>query len=389
MTQTFRRARTLYRPRRRGGAMVLMLVLLTIVIGMVAMSVDAGLMVLLRAEIQNAVDAGAVAAALRLQGDPENIDEAESMARNYVQRNRVGFTALVPEDAIDVEQGYFDGDANTFTPTSVSPNAVRVYARQDAQPFFFARIFGHDTFGAPAEAIASADPRPLDVMMVLDLSGSMEDEGRIEALQNAAPTFVDVIEELGGEDHIGVMGLSAHPNQYNPASRGHTGTLYNSGLHATADHHVGVLESGLDDRFSRLKNSVLNANNLEADKYTNYTGTGAAIGDAVHYLVNSSDARGNSVRAIVLMSDGAANRPSGNGPGYARQMAQYAADNDVKIYAISLGNDADLGLMQAIADISGGQHFDATGSGAAALTERLTEAFRQAAAAIKRASLVK
>jgi Flp pilus assembly protein TadG len=177
--------------------MILMLVLLTIVIGMVAMSVDAGLMVLLRAEIQNAVDAGAVAAALRLQGDPENIDEAESMARNYVQRNRVGFTALVPEDAIDVEQGYFDGDTNTFTPTSVSPNAVRIYARQDAQPFFFARIFGYETFGAPAEAIASADPRPLDVMMVLDLSGSMADEGRIEALQNAAPTFVDVIEELG------------------------------------------------------------------------------------------------------------------------------------------------------------------------------------------------
>lgn len=389
MIQEHRRSRTLYRPRRRGGAMILMLVLLTIVIGMVAMSVDAGLMVLLRAEIQNAVDAGAVAAALRLQGDPENIDEAESMARNYVQRNRVGFTALVPEDAIDVEQGYFDGDTNTFTPTSVSPNAVRIYARQDAQPFFFARIFGYETFGAPAEAIASADPRPLDVMMVLDLSGSMADEGRIEALQNAAPTFVDVIEELGGEDHIGVMGLSANPDQYDPSGVGHNGTLYDSGLHPTADHNVGVLESGLDDRFSRLKNSVLNANHLEAGKYTNYTGTGAAIGDAVHYLMNSSDTRGNSVRALVLMSDGAANRPSGNGPGYARQMAQYAADNDVKIYTISLGNDADLDLMQDIADISGGEHFDATGSGEAALTERLTEAFRQAAAAIKRASLVK
>jgi Flp pilus assembly protein TadG len=369
--------------------MILMLVLLTIVIGMVAMSVDAGLMVLLRAEIQNAVDAGAVAAALRLQGDSANIDEAEGMARDYVRRNRVGFTAIVPEDAIDVEQGYFDGETSTFTPTSVSPNAVRVYARQDTQPFFFAKIFGYDTFGAPAEAIASADPRPLDVMMVLDLSGSMAREGRIEALQNAAPVFVDVIEELGGEDHIGVMGLSANPNQYDPADLGHSGTMYDSGLHPTADYNVGVLESELVDNFSQLKNSVLNASQLEAGKYTNYTGTGAATGDAVHYLINNSDARGNSVKAIVLMSDGAANRPSGNGPGYARQMAQYAADNEVKIYTISLGNDADLGLMQDIADITGGQHFDATGSGVAALTERLTEAFRQAAAAIKRAAIVK
>ena len=389
MTYNHRRNACLHQPQRRGAAMLLMLFLLTIVIGMVAMSVDAGLMVLLRAEIQNAVDSGALAAALRLQGDPGNIDEAERIARYYVQRNRVGFTALVPEDAIDVEQGYFDGDTNTFTPTSQDPNAVRVYARQDAQPFFFAKIFGHDTFGAPAEAIASADPRPLDVMMVLDLSGSMEREGRIEALQNAAPIFVDIIEELGGEDFIGVMGLSANPNQYNPVQRGHTGVMYESGLHPTADHNVGVLESGLDDRYSRLKNSVLNQNQLEAGKYTDYTGTGAAIGDAVHYLINSSDSRENAVKALVLMSDGAANRPSGNGPGYARQMAAYAAANDVKIYTISLGNDADLGLMQDIADISGGEHFDATGAGVNELTERLTDAFTQAAAAIKRATLVK
>jgi len=389
MTPEYSVSRSIHRPPRRGAAMILMLLLLTIVIAMVAFSVDAGLMVLLRAEIQNAVDAGAVAAALRLQGDPTNIDEAEIAAREYVQHNRVGFTALVPEDAIDVEQGYFDSEANAFTPTTVEPNAVRVFARQDGQSFFFAKVFGYDTFGAPAEAIASADPRPLDVMMVLDLSGSMAHEGRIEALQNAAPVFVEVIEELGGEDHIGVMGLSANPDQYDPANQGHTGTMYDSGLHPTADHNVGVLESALDDQFSRLKNSVLNANRLEAGKYTNYTGTGAAIGDAVHYLLNGSEARDNSVRALVLMSDGAANRPSGNGPGYAREMAQYAAANDVKIYTISLGNDADLDLMQDIADITDGTHFDATGSGEAALTERLTEAFRQAAAAIKRATIVK
>ena len=39
--------------------MILMLVLLIIILGMVAFAVDVGLMVLLRAEIQNAVDAGA------------------------------------------------------------------------------------------------------------------------------------------------------------------------------------------------------------------------------------------------------------------------------------------------------------------------------------------
>lgn len=373
--------------------MVLMLVFLIIVIGMVAFAVDAGLTVLLGAEVQNAVDAGALAAGLRLQANARNIQGAENAAREYVRRNRVGMTALIPKDAIDVEPGVFDPDTNTFTATKTSPNAVRVFARQDSQPFFFAKILGQTTFGAPAEAIASADPRPLDVMMVLDLSGSMERSGRIEALWNAAPVFVDVIEELdrqdsGLEDHIGVMGLSANPRKYDPKDEGHSGVEYKSGLHRTSDHNVGVLEAVLDDNFSYLKNRVLSQRNLPAGKYTNYTGTGAALGDAAHYLAYGAEAREGAKRAIVLMSDGAANRPSGNGPGYARTMATYAAGLDVTVYTISLGNGADLDLMQDIADIGEGIHFDATGAGESTLTAKLTEAFRQAAAAMKRVKLV-
>ena len=89
------------------------------------------------------------------------------------------------------------------------------------------------------------------------------------------------------------------------------------------------------------------------------------------------------------MSDGHANRPTGYGPGYARKMAAYAAEHDVTIYTISLGNDADLDLMRDIAEITEGEHFDATGAGESTLTSRLTEAFRNTAAAIKRVQLVK
>ena len=69
-------------------------------------------------------------------------------------------------------------------------------------------------------------------------------------------------------------------------------------------------------------------------------------------------------------------------------MAAYAAGLEVTVYTISLGNGADLDLMQDVADIGGGIHFDATGTGEATLTARLTEAFRQAAAAMKRVGLV-
>jgi hypothetical protein len=346
------------------------------------------MMILLRAEVQNAVDSGALAAGLVLQADPDAISEAETAARTYIQQNRAGVLAKISEDAIDVERGRFDSEKNVFTATSESPNAVRVFARQDDQPFMFARVFGQKTFGAPASAVASGD-KPMDIMMVLDLSGSMADQGRIEALRNAAPTFVDVIEKFEGGDKIGVMGLAADPSQYDPKNRGHAGVEYQSGLHPSNDHYVGVLEATLTKNFNQLRNTALSSKNLEAGKYTNYTGTGAAMADAAHYLTYGGEARENVYKAIVLMSDGHANKPSSDGPGYARKMASYAAGLDVMVYTISLGNDADLGLMQDIANITGGEHFDATGAGQAELTSRLTEAFKKAAAAIKRVQLVR
>ena len=268
---------------RSGAAMILMLLLLIVLMAMVAFSVDIGLMTLTRAEIQHAVDAGAIAAALKLQEDPADFEGAEDAARQYVQLNHVGTTAMVPEDAIDVELGTFDCEKNKFKATDHEPNSVRVFARQDAQPFFFGRIFGRQTFGAPAEAIASSVPN-LDIMMVLDLSGSMADEGRIQALWNAAPIFVDVIQQWNGDDQIGMMGLSADPEIYRLIASyfKYKGIAYSSGLHPTRDYHIGILESKLTDHLSQLTSKTLARDNLPAGKYGSifgsYTGTGAAVG---------------------------------------------------------------------------------------------------------------
>lgn len=369
-------------PRRRGASLVLIVLLLPIFVGMVAFAVDFGLMTLQRAQIQNAVDAGTLAASLQLRVDPTAITDAEAVAREYVQYNRVGSQIVVPEEAIDVEVGRWDDQSHQFTATEVDPNAVRVFARQDNEPYFFAQIFGHTSFGAPAEAIATASTSELDVMLVLDLSGSMADEGRIEALRNSAPSFAGIIDNMEGDNYMGVMGLSADPGSYAGSN------AYDSGLHPTNNHHVGVLESVLTNNFGQLQSVTLGAANLVPQKYQPYTGTGAALGDAAHYLANGAEARANAEKIIVLMSDGLANRPTGSGPAYAQSMAVYAAGLDITVYTISLGNDADLVLMGQIAQLTGGLHFDATGSGEEDLTAALTTAFEAIGAAIKRNQLV-
>ncbi len=376
---------------RRGVTVVLFVCMLVFLIGMVAFATEVGRMFLLRSEVQNAVDSGALAAALELRKNATALDVAAAAAHEYVQLNRAGSAVEIPENAIDIEVGQWDSDTEVFTATNVSPNAVRVFARQ-TEPFFFAKIFGMTTFNAPASAVASGSGGPLDIMMVLDLSGSMNAEGRIQALQNAAPSFVEVIEAYGGDDQIGVMGYGMELEDFNPGEHG-SGTPYSSAtssLYPAGDTNVGILEAALTNDFTNLANNVLTPSNLTAGRYPpGYTPTGAALRDGAHYLDNTPAAREGATKVIVLMSDGFANLPSGNGPGYSRDMAEYAAGLDIEVYTISLGNGADLDLMQDIADIGGGEHFDATGAGEDELTAALTDAFRRIATAIKRSQLVK
>lgn len=374
--------------QRSGAVLVMVVLLLTLLLAMVAFTIDVGKMTMLRSEMQNSVDAGTLAAQLRLQMKSGTPKTAKVAAESYIRKNRAG-SKLVPEGSIKVELGKWDALTKTFTAGKKDANSVHVFATQTDEPFIFGKVLGHKTFGATASAISTSADSSLDIMLTLDLSGSMLYQGRIQALRQAAPVFVDVIDELGSTDKIGVMGLSADPTSFDQEKVGSTAKLYSSGLHPTAGHHVGVLEQRLTLDFKHLKNSGLSETNLRASKYNGWTGTGAALGDSVHYLVNGAENRSGAKKIVVLMSDGHANRPSGNGPGYAMQMANYAAANNVTVYTISLGNSTDQDLMQDIANTTGGMHFLANGSGAAVLTLALTDAFKEIAGAIKNTHLVK
>jgi len=356
---------------------------------MVAVAVDVGRMFLVRSQLQTAVDAGALAAGVTLRHDPNDIDAAVAAAQQFVQLNRVGWLVTVPEDAITIEAGDWDAATRTFTVSTVEPNAVRVAAAQRREPLVFACVFGINSFSIPRHAIATSNAEKLDIMLVLDLSESMEDEGRIEALQTAAPEFVDFVEEVGGDDRIGVMGYGAQIGKYDPIKRGHNGAPYlNSpkSLFPSNDSWVGVLESNLTADFDRLRTRVLDTGSLLADKYNSYTPTGAAIRDAAHYL--NAQARADVRRIMVLMSDGYANKPDGKGRSYALQMAQYAKGLEITIYTISLGKDADQKLMADIAAATGGAYFHAGGSDHATLSATLSTAFEDVVAAIRRTQLV-
>lgn len=378
---------------RLGATLIMMVGVLVLIVGISAFMVDIGRMQLVRSQLQTAVDAGAIAGSLHLRNNPGDVEGAKVVAEQFVQQNRVGFMVTIPEEAISIETGAWDLDSNSFgSATPVNRNALRVLATQANEPYIFGGIFGNSTFAIPGQSVAVSGHVKLDIMMVLDLSGSMSDHGRIEALRAAAPIFLDVIEERAREDQIGVLCYGAVLGDYDPASEGHSGVVYTAtptSLYPASEDPdsawVGVLESPLTEDFSSLRSGALSSSALLASKYSPWTPIGAALRDGAHCL--DATARDDTAKFVVLMSDGKANRPNANAAQYALTMADYASGMNIRVHTISLGNSADEALMDAIANTAHGKHFIAHGTGAA-LIDSLTEAFRSVASEISKTTIV-
>lgn len=169
------RRRSSSHPPRRGAILVLSAILLVVLLGMLAFSVDVGYMMLVRTQLQAAADSAALAGASQLG---RTHHEIHTTADRFAAYHRAGNATvrLLPED---VEIGIWDSRTRSFTPNSQSGNAVRVTARRDAVhggevPLFFGRLLGRTHFRMEASAVATANAR--DIALVVDLSGSMNDD---------------------------------------------------------------------------------------------------------------------------------------------------------------------------------------------------------------------
>lgn len=187
---------------QRGAVLVLAGVAMVVLIGITALAIDIGHLVVVRNEVQNAADAGALAGAQALYEDPDGFGEKLPGEEVNTDANQVAYdTALLNQsdkfavevnDPLsnlgDVQRGHWNLLNRTFTPSDstetfnlfgvsesdlnkldgtyeyppgsanypVFINAVRVVARRQDRPAtsFFAGIFGYAGFGMTAEAVA-------------------------------------------------------------------------------------------------------------------------------------------------------------------------------------------------------------------------------------------
>jgi Mg-chelatase subunit ChlD len=115
-------------------------------------------------------------------------------------------------DPEDVARDYFEkaGLADKLTmvrvTTAINARTVEVEARAETNPIFLDLIDRFEEATLQARAFSAAEQRitNLEIMLVLDVSGSMGSNSRLTNLQSAAREFVDTVFENDTENRISI-----------------------------------------------------------------------------------------------------------------------------------------------------------------------------------------
>ena len=272
--------------RRRGNTLVLVGVTAPVLMGFAALTIDIGQMYSVRAELQNAMDAAALAGASALALDA---DLVRARAHGVAALNTVnGDPVMVPLG--NIELGEWDTYSGTFTPLygdqQVKADSVRI---SNTLQLTFAQIWGNTETEISASATVSfGTPDPWDVIIVQDTSGSFTD-----ALDQAKEADRALVECL--RDHI------------NNASK--IGLVQYTGTSRVA-YPLTEIEDGLSGLLSAVDSlnqccMSVNPNSCNGNpQCRTYTNIAAGVDAALNEFLADGIPYPGTTRAIVIISDG-------------------------------------------------------------------------------------
>jgi Flp pilus assembly protein TadG len=200
-------ARIAHRQTRRGAILPLVALLMIILVGFIALAVDLGVMAVARNQCQNAADAAATAGARTFNGTSGSTNYGFAQVpgkaimaatKNYVMAKNVqGDPTITVDPAVTVyttgqvkiEMGayayFYSDDAKVNSVQRAEGffldlprvrgtdpwSAVRATVTVNNSSTNFGTVFGMSSFNS--QAVATAVHRPRDVVIIMDLSGSM------------------------------------------------------------------------------------------------------------------------------------------------------------------------------------------------------------------------
>ena len=302
------------RSREQGQVLVLALIFIVVVLlGMAALVIDVGYAYYAHRSLQSSADASALAGAQELP----DAGRAESIANSYggqdggknAHNNIPGVTTTVSTKCIN------------SIPGCDPVNAVVVTERAARVPTIFAKLLGIDHFDIKVKATACSPcgTKPVDIMLVLDRTGSMcqdhwgNNDPNCTDLQNAKAgmkTFLSYMDS--SQQWVGLAVLPPATSVGNRCTKPETNN-YNS----TSSPYTIV---ALSNNFTRNGQLDPNSNLVKTIDCQKGNGT-TAYANALEKAQAELDLHGRSnvPDIIVFLSDGAAN----TGPTYYSTSSPY------------------------------------------------------------------
>ena len=359
--------------RQQGMITVYVALALMVLLGMAALTIDIGRLVLAKQELQDMADAAALASAATLR-EGMDVERAKQTAIDMAAANTVLGQPGVLDPDVDVEVGAWDAELDQIVPWSAMFNsmAVQVTVRRTDDspdgpiPLIFGTLLGVDSVpmsaSGAAGVVVSGNPRePVEVMVVQDGSGSFAEEWELavdadfalvqlvnnESIADDATGFVafnDEILEYGQEGWYKDWYKEWYKHwywtgrrwryywDYSWEFRWKYGTVYEDLTLELTAYEAGI------ELPVEVEEAYEHANAAEPEGYTN-------PGIGFEWAINEFLANGNADcnQVIVLVSDG---MPFGPNESITQQyrnfavaQADRAASNGIKIHTVTLTSE--------------------------------------------------
>lgn len=328
---------------REGSMLPMLAVVMVILIISVAIGVDIARMHLTRTELRTANDAAARAAVIQM-GISQNRILAKDAAVDIAARNQVagkGLT-LAPDQILLGTAVRQDSGSFTFSEASAGSSTILTSARVEGRrcanspdgevKLLFGPLFGVESFCSDSVSTATQSHR--DIALVLDVSGSMKDDGRFEALEEALDTFLSILEST-------------------PQSEAVSLTVYE-----TTSRKIQPITSDMD----------LVRNAFADESPGGRTAIGLGMTDGLDSILNDLNARPHAIRSLIVMTDG--NHNEGIDP---EEVVIDCVASHVSVFTVTFSSGANQNRMESLANDGQGFHIHADNA------EELNDAFEQIA----------
>jgi hypothetical protein len=177
---------------QRGAVLIMFALFLVLLLGFMAVGLEAGRWYLVRAELSKSVDAAALQAARNISNPFVN---PRTIGLEMAQENFPSGYLGTP--------GSGAGSAS-FVVDTIGNSKIQVTGRVNSIPFL-AQILGINVI--PTSSVSVAQKKEVEIMLVLDRSGSMAGTP-ISDLKAAARTFVDFFAATQDRDKMGLVSFS-------------------------------------------------------------------------------------------------------------------------------------------------------------------------------------